>query len=114
MASWGSHLIAFLTSTAWEATLTPRSLQTAKHEPLGVPGTTTPTPQTHTYRWPCGAGESIQAGGALGKGAQGSDGGDCKELTMRGHLDEPPTPLSHTAGHSTGLTGSPFSPGGPT
>lgn len=33
-------LIAFLTSTAWEATLTPRS------------------------RWPCGAGESIQAGGA--------------------------------------------------
>lgn len=40
----------------------------SKREPLGVPGTTAPSPQPCTYRWPHGTRETIQAWGALGKG----------------------------------------------
>lgn len=66
-----------------------------------------------TYRWPHGTGETIQAGGSLGRGENRVRWMRLAEPWGRRHLGDPPAPLPLEQGPE-GLTSSPFSPGGPT
>lgn len=66
-ATWGSHLIALLTSTAWEPALTPRSLQTASVSPLGSLGPPPPPHNPAPTAGPMAPGRPSKPGGPWGR-----------------------------------------------